>query len=63
MSVPVSQFTPPSPFPPVTISLFPTSVTLFLSCRKVHLYHFFNFTYKWQHMIFVFLLSLSQKKE
>ena len=43
MSVPISPFIPSS-FPPlVTISLFSTSVTLFLFCQKVHLCHFFRF--------------------
>ena len=46
MSIPITQFsTPPSPphrgFPPlVSIRLFSTSVSLFLPCKPVHLYHF-----------------------
>ena len=43
MSIPISQFiTPPPPhFPPlVSIRLFSTSVSLFLPCKPVHLYHF-----------------------
>ena len=48
--IPISQFIPcPHHLPLVTIILF--SVTLF--CKPAHLYHFF--TYKWYHMIFVFL--------
>ena len=43
MSVPVSKFIPPS-FPPlVPVHLFSTSVSLFLLCRWVHLYHFSEF--------------------
>ena len=39
----------------VTINLS-ISVTLFLFCRQVHLYPFsLDSTYKWYHMIFVFL--------
>ena len=34
MSVPISQFISPLPYSLVTISLFSTSVTLFLFCRK-----------------------------
>ena len=43
MSVPTSQFIlPPHLFPSLeTISLFSTSVTLFLFCKKVNLYFFF----------------------
>ena len=45
MSIPISQFItpPPSPcrFPPlVSIRLFSTSVSQFLPCKLVHLYHF-----------------------
>ena len=41
MSIPISQFIPPSPFPPlVSICLFSTSLSLFLPCKQVHLYHF-----------------------
>ena len=45
MSIPISQFIPPPHphprFPPlVSIHLFSTSVSLFLSCKLVHLYHF-----------------------
>ena len=49
MSIPISQFiTPPPPphcrFPPlVSIRLFSTSVSLFLPCKPVHLYHFSRF--------------------
>ena len=42
-------------FPPGTIRSFSTSVTLFLLCKYVHLYHFLDSTYKQYHMIFVFL--------
>ena len=47
MSVTISQFIPPPPprrFPPlVSICLFSTSVSQFLPCRPVHLYHFSRF--------------------
>ena len=47
MSVAISQFIPSSPpchFPPlVSIHLFSTSVSLFLPCKPVHLYHFSRF--------------------
>ena len=49
MSIPISQFIPPPPqpspcFPPlVSTCLFSTSVSLFLPCKPVHLYHFFRF--------------------
>ena len=33
MSIPMSQFNPPPCYPLVTVSLFSTSVTLFLFCR------------------------------
>ena len=48
-SIPISQFIPPPPhhprhFPPlVSIRLFSTSVSLFLPCKPVHLYHFSRF--------------------
>ena len=43
MSIPISQFIPP-PFPPlVSIRLFSMSVSLFLSCKPVHLYRFSRF--------------------
>ena len=54
MSIPISQFFPPPLFPLLNISLFSTSVTLFLFCKFVHLYHFFYSTYKWYHMIYLF---------
>ena len=49
MSIPIAQFiTPPPPsprcFPPlVSICLFSTSVSQFLPCKLVHLYHFSRF--------------------
>ena len=47
MSIPISQFIPPPPprhfAPLVSICLFSTSVSLFLSCKPVHLYHFSRF--------------------
>ena len=49
MSIPITQFiTPPHPppcrFPPlVSIRLFSTSVSQFLPCKLVHLYHFSRF--------------------
>ena len=49
MSIPITQFiTPPSPPPHrfpclVSIRLFSTSVSHFLPCKLVHLYHFSRF--------------------
>ena len=47
MSIPISQFItspPPRRFPPlVSIRLFSTSVSQFLPCKPVHLYHFSRF--------------------
>ena len=48
MSIPNSQFIPPPPpattFPPlVSIPLSSTSVSQFLPCKPVHLYHFSRF--------------------
>ena len=49
MSIPISQFiTAPQPTPChfptlVSIHLFSTSVSLFLPCKLVHLYHFSRF--------------------
>ena len=48
MSIPISQFIPPPPppghFPPLgSIHLFSISVSLFLPCKPVHLYHFSRF--------------------
>ena len=48
MSIPISQFIPPPPplphFPPLgSMHLFSTSVSLFLPCKLVHLYHFSRF--------------------
>ena len=49
MSIPISHFIPPPPpspthfSPMVFICLFSTSVSLFLLCKPVHLYHFSRF--------------------
>ena len=49
MSIPISQFITPPPPPPchvpplVSICLFSVSVSLFLPCTPVHLYHFSRF--------------------
>ena len=49
MSIPIAQFIPPPPLPPhrfpplVSICLFSTSVSQFLLCIPVHLYHFSRF--------------------
>ena len=45
MSIPISQFITPPPFPNhfpflVSIRLFSSSVSLFLPCKPVHLYNF-----------------------
>ena len=51
MSIPISQFITPPPPPPrrfsplVSICLFSTSLSLFLLCKLVHLYHFSSSTY------------------
>ena len=37
MSIPIPSFS--LPFPPLTVRLFSTSVTQFLFCKEVHLYH------------------------
>ena len=43
-NLPVHPTTTPSHFPPlVSICLFSTSVSLFLPCKLVHLYHFSRF--------------------
>ena len=42
MSIPVSQFIPSLLIPLVTIYLFSASVILFLLCKQVYLYHFFQ---------------------
>ena len=49
MSIPISQFITPPPPPPcrfptlVSIRLFSISVSQFLPCKPVHLYHFSRF--------------------
>ena len=49
MSIKISQFIPPPPPPTppvsplVSIRLFSTSVSLFLPCKLLHLYHFSRF--------------------
>ena len=44
MSIPIYQFTPQPRFPTlVSIRLFTISVSLFLSCKLVHLYYFSRF--------------------
>ena len=44
MSLPLSQFIPHPHFAPLaSICLFSTSVSLFLPCKPVHLYHFSRF--------------------
>ena len=43
MSIPISQFIPHPLSPLVSICLFSTSVSLFLPCKPVHLYHFSRF--------------------
>ena len=42
-----------SPLP--TTSLFSLSVSLFLFCRWVHLFHILDARYTWQNVVFVFL--------
>ena len=43
MSVPITQFLPPSLSPLVSIYLLSMSVSLFLLCKYDHLYHFSGF--------------------
>ena len=43
------------PFPLATTSLFSMSVSQFLDHRYVHLCHLLDSTYKWYHLVFVFL--------
>ena len=49
MSIPISQFITPPPPPPhhfpslVSVHLFSTSVSRFLPCKPVHLYHYSRF--------------------
>ena len=68
MSAPISQLIsahPPHPTPPrfpplVSIRLFSTSVSLFLPCKPVHLYHFsYKFIYLWLCWVFVSVWGLS----
>ena len=51
------------PFPPpsllATTILFSMSVSLSLFCILVHLCHILDSTYKWHHMVFVFLFLTS----
>ena len=42
MSIPISQFFSPLHPPLVFICLFSMSVSLFLLCKQIHLYHFFR---------------------
>ena len=63
MSIPISQFITPPPHPHhhfsplVSIRLFSTSVSLFLPCKPVHLYHFSRFHI--HALIYVICFSLS----
>ena len=43
MSFLISQFVPPSPSPAVVTCRFSMSVSVFLPCKYVHLYHFSRF--------------------
>jgi len=38
-----------------TANLLSTSMSLFLLCRYVHSWHILDTTYKWYHMVFVFV--------
>ena len=45
--------------PLATTNLFSMSMSLFLFCRYVDLYHILDSTFKWYHMVFVFLFLTS----
>ena len=48
----------PTPFPLATTCFFSVSMTLFLFCYVCSFVLFLDSTYKWNHMVFVFLLDL-----
>ena len=52
VSAPIFQFIPLPFLPLVSIHLFSTSVSLFLLCLWVHLYHFLDSTYKQYYVTF-----------
>ena len=65
MSAVLFQFIPPSPLPCVSKYPFSTSVSLFLPCKQVHLYHFLRFhiyIYIYKDTIFVFLYPFDSEK-
>ena len=53
--MPLPQFIPPAPHPSplVTVSLFSMSMSLYVFCKQVHLYHILNSTYKRHHVVFL----------
>ena len=54
--IPNSHSIPPLPPSHLsTASLFSMSVSLFLFCKYVNLCHILDSTYRWYHMVFVFL--------
>ena len=56
MPIPTPQsIPPPNLFPLVTLNLFSKSVNHFCSATKFICIHFLDSTYKWYHMIFVFV--------
>ena len=55
MSTPILLFIPLPVHTLVTISLFSTSVIIFLVCRQVHCTLILGTTYKWCHVMFIFL--------
>ena len=61
----LSQFIPPSPSPFVFTCLFSTSISLFLPCKKVNLYHFFLpyiYIYIYTHTLIGYLFLSFWKK-
>ena len=56
MSIPISPFIAPSPYPLLTISWLSMSITLFLFCSRQFIFTLFlDSTYRRSHMILVFL--------
>ena len=63
MSILISQFIPPSPYPTVSTCPFSMSTSLFLLCKEVRLYQFsrFHIYIKKPHRIFGYLHKITQR--